>query len=299
MLKKPADNALLTENGDGRFDDLRRNAYLSNSGVDSSIPEQMQLDFVLKSVPAEYRCLPNDCIRSALFTAKNRNVARRSMFREKIYHLHEDSGVSIIYTGTELRAEDDELVLMQILHYAKKTPLGERVVFNATDLLDAIGWQRNGDSYTHLRDCLTRLKATELVVENKKRYGKSGSMSLIGDYESAGDNILDKKMYRIVVSPKLMVLFAGDSFTAHEWHSYRSLSPTARKLADYIESHKKPFPLSLTQFKCMCASTTGRLADWRKQVKSACLGVEEAGIAESVMLGADDKIYISAKKMDL
>ncbi|MHB8201916.1 plasmid replication initiator TrfA [Acidithiobacillus sp.] len=296
MIKKSVDNNLLTENGDGRFDDLRRDAYLSGKGIDSKNPEQMQLDFVLKSVPAEYRCLPNDCIRSALFTAKNRNVPRRSMFREKIYHLHENNGVSIIYTGTELRAEDDELVLMQILHYAKKTALGDRVVFNATDLLDDIGWLRNGDSYAHLRDCLTRLKATELVVENKKRYGKSGSMSLIGDYESAGDNILDKKMYRVAINPRLMVLFAGDSFTAHEWASYRSLTPTARKLADYIESHKKPFPLSLDQFKSMCASTSGRLSDWRRQVKSACLVLEEAGIAESVMLGADDKIYISTKK---
>jgi hypothetical protein len=66
--------------------------------------------------------IPNDYARSSLFTARNKREPRRMLLHEKLFHLHQT--VSILYTGLELRAEDDEIVWMRILHYAKNVPWG-------------------------------------------------------------------------------------------------------------------------------------------------------------------------------
>jgi hypothetical protein len=74
------------------------------------------------AVRDDERFIPNDDARSSLFTARNKREPRRTLLHEKLFHLHQT--VSILYTGLELRAEDDEIVWMQILHYGKNVPLG-------------------------------------------------------------------------------------------------------------------------------------------------------------------------------
>jgi hypothetical protein len=54
----------------------------------------------------------------------------------------------------------------------------------------------------------------------------------------------------------LVLLFGGNTFTGHNWEINHDLSPVARRLAEYIESHKPPFPLSLEKFRQMCGSRT-------------------------------------------
>ena len=53
--------------------------------------------------------MPNDYARSSLFSACNHNEKRKTMQRQKLFHYNEY--ISILYTGVELRAEDDELVV--------------------------------------------------------------------------------------------------------------------------------------------------------------------------------------------
>jgi len=88
------------------------------------------------------------------------------------------------------------------------------------------------------------------------------------------------------------VLFAGNTFTNHSWETYRSLSPVARRLADYIESHKQPFPLKLERFREMCGSTSKTVYGWRRTAREACAEIEASGIAKCVQLHTDDSIYV-------
>ena len=94
---------------------------------------------------------------------------------EKLFHYNEF--VSILYTGIELRAEDDEIVWLQILNYGQTVPLGEPFEFGIKDLVRDVNWSKNGRNYDRARECISRLKANEVLALNTKAYGKSGAVS--------------------------------------------------------------------------------------------------------------------------
>ena len=104
---------------------------------------------------------------------------------ETLFHYNEH--ISILYTGIELRAEDDELVWLQILNYAQKVVLGQPFEFSVKDLVADVGWHKNGRYYDKARECISRLKASEVLALNNKAYGKSGAISLIQNYTVLND----------------------------------------------------------------------------------------------------------------
>ena len=108
----------------------------------------------------EVRAHPNESCRAALFTV--RRARKRKSFLDESIFVVGDGAIS--YTGFELRAENDELVWLQILHYAKMLPLGRWVEFTPYQLCQDIGWTPSGPNYKLLRDCLLRLKATALTI---------------------------------------------------------------------------------------------------------------------------------------
>lgn len=271
------------------IDRMRRNAYLNSKGI--SPGAQFQLDLIFPAEigdRADLRHIPNDYARSAIFTARNKREPRRTLMREKLFHYNEH--VSVLYTGIELRAEDDELVWLQILSYGKSIALGEPFEFSIKDLVAEVGWHKNGRNYDRARECISRLRANEVLVLNTKAYGRSGSISLIHKYTALNDEEGKPTHFRVWVDPNLIALFAGNAFTSHQWDTYRALSPVARRLADYIESHKHPFPLSLERFRQMCASTDRNARSWRQTVKKACAEVQAAKISKVAFLSTDDQI---------
>jgi len=275
-----------------KIERLRHRAYLSNKGIDPTKPFQLNLLFP-DTLQDSKRVIPNDYARSSLFTARNKNKPRRILQGEKLFHLHE--GVIISFTGIELRAEDDELVWLQILHYAKSVPLGQPFEFSLTQLIHDIGWSRNGHYYDKARECISRLKANEVLVTHEKAFGNGGAISLIDKYTFVNDNNGKPTHFRVWIDPNLILLFAGNTFTNHAWDKYRKLSPVARRLADYIESHKHPFPLKIEKFRQMCDSSDTQLKSWRQTVRKACAEIERNQIAKRVTLEDDDSIYCCVK----
>lgn len=272
-----------------QIEKMRRSAYISGKGIDPK--EAFQLDLLFPQVlPTDTRVIPNDYARSSLFTARNKREPRAVLQREKLFHLHEGQGVSILFTGIELRAEDDEIVWLQILHYAKTVPLGEPFEFSVKDLVHDMGWPKNGRYYEKARECISRLKASEVLVHNEKAYGSSGAISLIDKYAVVNDKNGSPTDYRVLIDKNLIVLFAGSTFTNHSWDVYRALSPVARRLADYIESHKSPFPLSLARFAEMCGSKDRANFSWKQTVKKACAEIEAGNVAKKSMV-QDGFIY--------
>lgn len=268
---------------------LQRNAYLESKGIDPS-QHPLQLDLLFpETIHESSRVIPNDYARSAIFTARNKREPRRTFEQEKLFHLHEN--ITVYFTGIELRAEDDELVWLQILHFARTVPLGEWFEFSIGQLVEAVGWDKNGRYYDKARECISRLKANEILVANEKAYGVSGAISLIDKYTVVGDAKGKPTHYRALIDPNMLVLFAGNTFTNHTWLTYTKLGPVARRLADYIASHRHPFPLDIIKFGAMCGSTAKTLTGWRRTVREACLEIEEARIATSVKLNSDDRIY--------
>lgn len=275
--------------GTGTVDQARRKAYLNDRGIKPG--SQFQLDLLFPDTIGDrngLRHIPNDYARSSIFTARNKREPRRMLMHEKLFHYNDH--VSILYTGIELRAEDDEIVWLQILSYGKRVPLGEPFEFSIKDLVADVGWHRNGRYYDKARECISRLKANEVMALNTKAYGKSGAISLIQNYSAVNDEDGKPTQYRVWIDPNLIVLFAGNTFTSHTWEVYRELSPVARRLADYIESHRHPYPLALEKFRQMCGSTDASLPSWRQTVKKACAEVQGAKITSVAFLSNDDQI---------
>lgn len=272
-----------------KLDKTQNRVYLHSKGIKPTQPFQLDLLFP-DTLHDSQRSIPNDYARSSLFTARNKSQPRRTLQQVKLFHLHES--VSIIFTGIELRAEDDEVIWQQILHYAKVVPLGEPFEFAIKDLVADVGWPKNGRYYDKARECISRLKANEVMAFNNTAYGKSGAISLIYRYTTINDAKSKPTNYRVWIDPNLILLFAGNTFTNHTWKPYRELSPVARRLADYMESHKYPLPLKIERFRKMCDSNSAALTGWRRTVRQACVELEARGIAKSAKLGPDDSIYL-------
>lgn len=272
-----------------KLDKIHRNAYLNSKGIKPSAP--FQLDLLFPDTIGnrnDLRHIPNEYARSSLFTARNKREPRKSLTHERLFHYNEH--ILIMYTGIELRAEDDEIVWLQILNYGQRVAFGEPFEFSIKDIVSDIGWHKNGRYYDKARVCISRLKASEILALNSKAYGKSGSISLIQKYTVVNDSDDKPTQYRVWIDPNLIVLFAGNTFTSHSWEIYRNLSPVARRLADYIESHKHPFPLTLNRFRQICGSSDSSTTSWRQTVKRACSEVQAARIVKSAFVSADQQI---------
>jgi TrfA protein len=261
---------------------ISRDAYLRANGIDPNGPMQLEM------WPDDMRALPNDYARSALFTVRNKKEPRAALQGAPIFHT--DKNITVTYTGIELRADDDELVWQQILDYAKHYPLGEPVVFNLHKILGDLNWSVNSRNYKRVRDCISRLKASEVKVRNSKM-GTGGGVSLIANY--TWDNAKNKATgtrYRVWIHPDLIFVFAGNTYTRLAWSGYRELAPIPRRLYDYIASHKHPFPLSLEKFKQLCASTASTKGKWAQMVREACQELIAAKLVKNAWV-AKENIY--------
>jgi hypothetical protein len=285
----PYDQTSVPEMADGAAGRIKRLAYLRSKGLKPNGPHQLDLIFSEQVAGRDdLRHVPNDYARSSLFTARNKREPRKTLMHEKLFHYNEH--VSILYSGIELRAEDDEIVWLQILNYGQGVPLGAPFEFSIKDLVRDVNWAKNGRNYDRARECITRLKANEVLALNSNAYGTSGALSLIQNYTTVNDSDGTPTEYRVWIDPNLIALFAGNTFTSHSWEIYRDLSPVARRLADYIESHKHPFPITLTKFQKMCGSSDSKTTSWRQTVKRACAEVVEAKVAVAAALDKNDQI---------
>jgi len=111
--------------------------------------------------PKEVRGIPNAFARSALFNVSSSRKGSRSNLKRRL--LASVRGISITYTGEELRQDDCDCFL-QILHIARVHELGTFVQFTAYSMLTELGWTKNSASYKRLVDCLDRLKASAVAV---------------------------------------------------------------------------------------------------------------------------------------
>lgn len=282
-------SVLINEFTPTHIDKIQNKNYLNKNGINPNNPVQLNLIFPgTIGERDDQRFIPNDYARSSLFTARNKRVPRKTLTCKKLFHLNES--IAILYTGIELRAEDDELVWLQILNYGKSVPIGEPFEFSVKDLIRDLGWSKNGHYYEKVFECISRLRATDVLAKNTKAYGKSGSVSLIADYSIINDAVGKSTYYRATISPAIIALFAGNTFTNHAWEIYRDLSPVARRLADYIDSHKQPFPLKLERLRQMCGSDDMLAKSWRVTVKKACAEIQVKGLAKQVQLDSNDDI---------
>jgi len=183
-----------------------------------------------------------------------------------LYHYNND--VSIEYTGIELRAYDDELVWQQVLDYAKEFPLGSEIRFTFYQLCQDLGWSVNAKYYTRIEKCLSRLKANSLNFRSNRLH-QLEAFSLLNKFKIDMNNGRRGDIM-VAIDPVILQLFNGNQYTKMEWEQYRALGPIARRLYDYLASHREPYPLLLDTFRQMCGSESAHARKWRDMTKAAC-----------------------------
>ncbi|PTT92922.1 TrfA family protein [Pelomonas sp. HMWF004] len=116
--------------------------------------------------PETERGVPNELLRCAIFSARNRNTPREVHRANAPLLVPVIGGGEIRYIGEELR-QDDETVWMQCVHMSKdrRSPL---IMFTPHSFLLELKWPIKDESYTRLLNCLRRLTGGLLEVYSRR-----------------------------------------------------------------------------------------------------------------------------------
>lgn len=238
--------------------------------------------------PDEMRSLPNEILRSALFSAKNRKIPRAMMKSELIALIGEGR---ISYRGEELR-QDDETVWLQLVHLARQHVAGQLVEFTAYSFCKEIGWPINKNSYERLKECFRRMQATGLDISSK-RLERGVSLSMIPFFEYE-DSETQKKLprWRVRIAPELVDLFGENYFTRVEWAQRLKLPDgLATWLHGYLASHRVPHPIKIETIAHGSGVSSKDKAELRRMIKRALTNLMTCGFLMSFEL-VDDLVTV-------
>lgn len=236
----------------------------------------------LPSWGEDIRCMPNEILRSALFNAKNRNQSRRYLKNEDIAVIGQSARVT--YTGEELR-QNDESVWLQMIHLAKKVPIGSPVEFTAYRMVQALRNTKskpNPDHVKRLIESLRRMQATSLSIYSN-RLGHGVSLSMIPKFEwqdeATGCRL---RKWRVWVAPELVELFGGVHFTHLQWAQRLALPcGLATWMHGYLASHKEPMPVKLSTLQKGAGCTTDTPRKFKQLATTALVELEQVGFLRS------------------
>lgn len=231
----------------------------------TDIPSILQLPLWPESI----RGLPNAVARSALFTVNSKNDPRENYHRQMIAS---QNGINIVYTGEELRL-DDEDVLLQLIHLARLQPLGESVTFATYSIIKALGWSINKRSYERLYDCIVRMKATNVTIKFTDEDGAwiEYHESLIESAVHGGKNVhnIADSLWRVSFHKRILVLFGEAAYTHLDWQTRMNLPPLAKKLHSLYMTHEDPHGMSVAVLQKITGSRMKQLKQFRYKLREA------------------------------
>lgn len=187
------------------------------------------------------RGAPNELVRSALFSARNRSQKRLDLKGAEIAVIGDGR---MLYTGEELR-QDDETVWLQLIHLARESGLAQPFEFTPYAFCRSVGWPITGQSYERLDKCLTRLQATSLKVRSQ-RLGEEVSLSMLPGYKSKRRKDGEGGLWTVRMHEELVFLFSDFQYTRLEWEQRLALPEgLATWLHAYYASHREPYAVKI------------------------------------------------------
>ena len=188
--------------------------------------------------PESERGIPNELVRCAVFSAKNRKE-RREVYRANApLIVPVIGGGEVVYIGEELR-QDDETVWMQLVHLAKEAR-SESVSFTPYSFLKALKWPIKGTSYTRLLTSIRRLATSGLEVYSS-RFDKGVSTKLIAKYEYSKGADTPWKVQVFNKDDELLFLF-DKLYSRLDWETRLTLPEgVSTWLHGFFSSHREPF----------------------------------------------------------
>jgi hypothetical protein len=236
MKSKPASQvpAALDQDIKDRLDKARKTARARQRGelADRLAAGQLAL------WPESERGIPNELVRCAVFSAKNRKE-RREVYRANApLVVPVIGGGEVVYIGEELR-QDDETVWMQLVHLSKEAR-SEVVTFTPYSFLKAIKWPIKGASYTRLLTSIRRLATSGLEVYSS-RFDKGVSTKLIAKYEYSKGTDTPWKVQVFHREDELLFLF-DKLYSRLDWETRLALPEGVTTwLHGFFSSHREPY----------------------------------------------------------
>ena len=233
------------------------------------------------------RIIPNDLIRSSLFTISNHKMPRSYLKEETLYTFGQ---TTISYTGEELR-QDDEDVWLQIIHLISKEQ-SMNTEFMPYSLIAKLGWPRRTQYRDKLKMILTRLSATNLAIRNKSI--KAGiSLSLVRKFVWTDSSGSPLKRWCVWIEPEIRKLFSNSLYTKIHWEQRIKLKPLAKWLHAYYSSHAEPLPIPVVILKKASGSKSKTLSHFKEQLKSSLTELVAIGfLHHDVYIDASNTLYV-------
>jgi hypothetical protein len=242
--------------------------------------------------PEFLRGVPNDFIRSPLFNVANHRK-KRTYFEE--IEIPSMGDVLITYTGEELR-QDDEDVLLQILHLARRQSLDWAVEFVAAEIIKNLRWTKNTRSYNRLKITLRRLNATSLTISTRK--GDRGfSGSLIRAFEWKEHSGQPSRVWKVWLEPKIAALFNGVLYSRIIWDQRMCLGTLAKWLHNFYASHAEPFPIKIETLYRYSGSSNAAMRSFRQCLRQALKELTEVGFLEKGSIDKSDRVIVQRAKL--
>ena len=246
-----------------------------------------QSKFLYPNIPKNKRILPNDLIRSSLFTVGNHRVSREYIKEKVIFSF---GNTRIMFTGEELR-QDDADVWMQII-YQLAEQNDTSFDFLPYRLIKELNWPARSHYRDKLQTCLSRLSATNLTVYNK--YYKSGiSLSLVRKFQWCNDEGNRLKKWKIWVEPELVNLFSGMNFTKLIWMQRIKLTPLAKWLHSYYSSHLDPHSIKVETILKACGSKTKALKHFKPILRNALVELVQVGLLADYYINSNNLVCVT------
>lgn len=235
----------------------------------------------------QYRAAPNEVLRSALFNVGGRHMRRQSFEGRELAIL---GGGVLEQTGPELR-QDDEDVWLQVMHWARESPLGSPIRFTSYAMLKTLGWPDKAENYRRLGKCLDRLQVTMIRLRCRRQKEEiSVAVNLITKQKREGNR------WQVSIEPEMHLLFGERFYTKVEWGQRLQLrGPTAKWLHGFYASHADPYPLKVESLMESCGSRTSELKKFRQQLRMALDDLVRVGFLERAQI-EDDLVIVRRSK---
>lgn len=242
----------------------------------------MQLNFW----PDEVRGVPNAALRGALFSiSKEREMAKK---RQRLATV---DGYQIMFKGERYNQRDLDLWEM-LLHIGRQQSYGKHIEFIASDLLKALGRATGGADYEELKEDISRLMGgvVEITFTDTNE-------TFIGSLIHNAYREETTQRYAIVFDEKMRKLYDA-GYTHVDWEQRTKLKDNslAKWLHGFYATHAAPLRYKVETIKELCGSTTERLTDFRKALRTALDKLQEAGAITSWSIDAKSDLVSVRRK---
>lgn len=240
----------------------------------------------------QYRGMPNDLIRNALFNVRQ-NQPRRKLENAPIATLRNQV---VFFTGEELRIRDEDLV-MQIFHFARDFKLGEPWQVSGQDFLAGLHRSNGKRGYKELYESLIRLSKGHLTMI-KKADGNDDTVvleagAILGHLRIEHSKRGGPTLITIMVNPDMRRLWDSMGYTLVNWEQRQKLrSPLSKWLHRFYSSHVSPFPYTLQRIFDLSGSAVESLTKFRQTVRASLRELADMGFLDSWWLDGDDLVHV-------